>query len=150
MFAESLERLRTSQNPRNIGWAEGDVICKIAKRQDTWEWKELECLGLAVLSLTNLLRIGGTWTVSSPADGKLCFMGEKPCSGEDDQDLGPWPSRGMRFIKEERQKRGVAENRPRGGVGTRALQVALSAARILGHANYPPFTTQTCAFCRLL
>ena len=64
MFAESLERLRVSRNPRNIRWAEGDVICKIAKRKDTWEWKELKCLGLAVLSLTNLLRIGEAWTVS--------------------------------------------------------------------------------------
>ena len=114
MFAESLERLRISRNPRNIRWVEGDVICKIAKRKDTSERKELNCLGLAVLSLTNLLRIGEAWTVSSPGDGKLCFMGEKSRSGEHDQDLGPWPSRWMRFIKEERQKRGVAEDRPHG------------------------------------
>ena len=114
MFAESLERLRISRNPRNIRWAEGDVICKIANRKDTWERKELECLGLAVLSLTNLLRIGEAWSVSSPGDGKLCFMGEKSRSGEHDQDLGPWPSRCMRFIKEERRKRGVAEDRSHG------------------------------------
>ena len=82
MFAESLERLRISRNPRNMRWAEGDIICRIAKRKDTWEWKELECLGLAVLSLTNLLCIGEAWTVSSPGDGKLCFLGEKSRSGE--------------------------------------------------------------------
>ena len=111
MFAEWLERLRISRNPRNIRWAKGDVICKIAKRKDTWEWKELECLGLAVLSPTNLLRIG---EASSPGDGKLCFMGEKSRSGERDQDLGPWLSRWMRFIKEEQQKRGVVEDRPHG------------------------------------
>ena len=55
MFVESLERLGISRNPRNIPWAEGDVICKIANRKDTWEWKELESLSLAVVSLTNLL-----------------------------------------------------------------------------------------------
>ena len=37
MFAESLERLRISRNPRNIRWAEGDVICRITKRKHTWE-----------------------------------------------------------------------------------------------------------------
>ena len=47
-----------------------------SERKDPWEWKELECLGLAVLLLTNLLRIGEAWTVSSPGDGKLCFLGE--------------------------------------------------------------------------
>ena len=128
MFAKSLERLTISRNPRNIRWAEGDIMYRIARRKDTWEWKELECLGLAVLSLTNLLRIGEAWTLSSPGDGKLCFLGEKSRSGEHDQDLGPWPSRWMRFIKEERHKHGVVEDgRPpswilvtrgsRGGVG---------------------------------
>ena len=48
MFAESPERLWISRNPRNIRWVEGDIICRIAKRKDTWEWRELECLGLAV------------------------------------------------------------------------------------------------------
>ena len=114
LFAKTLERLRISRNPRNIRWAEGDIICRIAKRRDTWEWKELECLGMAVLSLTNLLRIGEAWTISSLGDGKLCVMGEKSWSGEHKQDLGPLASRWMRFIKEERQKRGVAEDRPHG------------------------------------
>ena len=41
-------------------------------------------------------------------------MGEESHSGEHDQDLGPWPSRWMRFIKKERQKRGVAEDRLHG------------------------------------
>ena len=115
MFAAPLGRLRISRNPRNIRWAEEDIIYLIAKRKDTLEWKELECLGLAVLSLTNLLRIGEA-TVSSPGDGKLasCFLGEKLRSGEHDQDLGPWPSRWMHFIKEERHKHGVAEDRPHG------------------------------------
>ena len=57
IFAESLERLQISRNPRNIRWAEGDIICRAAKRKDMWEWKELECFGLAVLSL--LLEPGG-------------------------------------------------------------------------------------------
>ena len=69
---------------------------------------------MAVLSLTNLLRIGEAWTVSSPGDGKLCFMGEKSRGGDHEQDLRPWSSRWMRFIKEERQKRGVAKDRPQG------------------------------------
>ena len=89
-------------------------MCRITKRKDTWEWKELECLGLAVLSLMNLLRIGEAWTAASSGDGKLCFLDEKSRSGEHDQDLGPWPSRWMRFIKEEHHKRGVAEDRPHG------------------------------------
>ena len=139
MFAESLERLRISRNPRDIRWAEGDIICRIAKTKDTWEWKELECLGLAVLSLTNLLRIGGARTVSSPGDGKLCFMGEKSQSGEHDQDLGPWPSRWMRFIKEERQKHGVAEDRPHGYQSPADLEeawVALVAGSELEHYRW--------------
>ena len=79
-----------------------------------WEQKELECLALAVMSPTNLLRIGEAWTVSCPRDGKPCFMGEKSRSGDHDQDLGPLLSRWMRFIKEQRHKRGVAEDRPHG------------------------------------
>ena len=47
LFAEPVERLRILRNPRNIRWAEGDIICKITKRKATWEWKELECLGMA-------------------------------------------------------------------------------------------------------
>ena len=35
MFAESLERLRVSRNPRNIGWAEGHIICRITESKDT-------------------------------------------------------------------------------------------------------------------
>ena len=89
LFAESLERLRLSRN-------------------------ELECLGMAVPSPTNLLRIGEARTISLLGDSKLCFMGEKSRSGEDKQDLGPWASCWMRFIKEERQKCGVAEDRPHG------------------------------------
>ena len=64
---------------------------------------------MAVLSLTNLLRIGEAWTICSPRDDKLCVMGQKSRSGEHEQDLGPWASCWMRFRKEERQKRGVAE-----------------------------------------
>ena len=110
MVVESLERLKISRNPRNIRWAEGNIICRIAERKDTWEW----CLTMAVPSLTTLFGIGKVWTVSSPGNGTLCFMGEKSRSGEHEQDLGPWPSQWMRFIKEESQKRGVAEDRPHG------------------------------------
>ena len=101
LFAESLKRLGISRSPRNIRWAQGKIICRITKRKDTLEWKGLECLGMAVLSLTNLVRIGEAWTISSPGDGKLCFMGENSRSGEHEEELGPWPSRWMRFIKEE-------------------------------------------------
>ena len=65
-------------------------------------------------SLTNLLRVGEAWTISSPADGKACFVGEKSRWGDHEEDLGLWPSRGMRFIKEKRQKCGVALDRPHG------------------------------------
>ena len=71
--------------------------------------RALECPGMAVLSLTNLLCIGEAWTISSLGDGKLCFMGEKLRSGDHEQELGPWASRWMRFIKEERQKCGVGD-----------------------------------------
>ena len=89
MIAKSLKRLRILRNPRSIRWAEGDITCRIAKRKDLWEWKEFECLGMVVLSLTNMLRIGEAWTVSSPSDGKLCFMGEKSRGGEHEHDPGP-------------------------------------------------------------
>ena len=139
LFAESLERLRISRNPRNIRLAEGNIICRIAKRKHTWGWKELECLGTAVLSLTNLLRIGEAWTASSPGDGKLCFMGEKSRSGEHEQDLGPWPLRWMRFMKEDRQKRGVAEDRPHECQSSADLEeawVALVAGTELEHYRW--------------
>ena len=64
-------------------------MCRIAKRKDTWEWKELECLGIAILLLTNLLHIGEAWAVSSLCSGKLCFLGAKSRSGEHEQDLRP-------------------------------------------------------------
>ena len=64
----TLARLRNWRNPQNIRWAEGDIICKISRKKETWSWRELECMGIDVLSLTNLLRIGEAWTVSSPGD----------------------------------------------------------------------------------
>ena len=106
------------------------ILHMITKRKDTWEWKELECLGLAVLSLTNLLRIGEAWTVSSPGDGKLCFLGEKSRSGEH-----PRP----RAVEEERQKRGVAEDRPHGYQSPADLEeawVALVAGSDLEHYRW--------------
>ena len=86
--------------------------------------------------LTNLLRIGEAWTIFSPGDGKLCFMGDKSRSGEHEQDLGPQVSRWMRFIKEECQKRGVAEDRPHGDKSPADLEeawVALVAGTELEH-----------------
>ena len=41
-------------------------------------------------------------------------MGEKSPSGEHEQALGPWASHWMRFIKQDRQKHGVAAARPQG------------------------------------
>ena len=119
--------------------AKGNIVCRLAKRKDTWEWKELECLGMAVPTLTNLLRIGGAWTVSSLGDGERCFMGEKSRSGEHEQDLRPWPSRWMRFIKEEGHKRGVAEDRPHGYQSPTDLEeawVALVAGTELEHYRW--------------
>ena len=65
-------------------------------------------MGLAVLCLTNLLRVAEAWRISSPAHGKVCFVVEKLRRGDNEQDLGPWPSQWMRFIKEEQQTCGVA------------------------------------------
>ena len=54
-------------------------------------------------------------------------MGQKSRSGEHEQDFGPLPSRWMRFIKEERQKRGVAEDRPHGHQSSADLEEAWAA-----------------------
>ena len=81
-FAGSLERLRLPRNLNRIQWAEGDITYKIAKRKEIWEWKKLEFMELAVLSLTNLLRVGEAGTISWPADGKVCFVGEKSGRGD--------------------------------------------------------------------
>ena len=101
--------------------------------------KGARVLGLGCPIETNLLRIGEAWTVSSPGDGKLCFLGEMSRSGERDQNLWPWPSRWMRFIKEERQKRGVAEDRPHGYQSPAYLEeawVALVAGSELVHYRW--------------
>ena len=50
-------------------------------------------MGLVVLSLTNLMRVGEAKTISSPADGKVCFVGQKSRRGDHEQDLGPQPLR---------------------------------------------------------
>ena len=44
LFAGSLERLRLPRIPNNLRWVEGDIMCTIAKREEVWEWKELECM----------------------------------------------------------------------------------------------------------
>ena len=66
-------------------------------------------------------------------------MGEKSRSGKHEQDLGPWPSPWMRFIKEERHKRGVAEDRPHGYQSPADLEealVALVAGTELEHCRW--------------
>ena len=63
-------------------------------------------MGLAILSITNLLRVGEAFTVAKTGPGQMSFQGEKSRAGENTQDVGPWASRWLDFITREREKRG--------------------------------------------
>ena len=58
-------------------WAPADVIHNIAIRRRQFSWPEMECLALAVLSMSNLLRLGEAWSTSQNGPGKLVFKEEK-------------------------------------------------------------------------
>ena len=61
----------------------------MAKNRDEREWKELECLGVAVISFTDLLQVDEAWSVGRPEDGGIKFEGHWSRRAENTQDLGP-------------------------------------------------------------
>ena len=78
----------------------------MAAGKEKFTWPEMECLGLAALSLCNLLRIGKAWIAHRSGLGQLVFQGEKSRQGVQVQDVGPWADRWLRFLDEERRRRG--------------------------------------------
>ena len=82
------------------------MLYEVAAGKEKFTWPEMECLGLAALSLCNLLRIGEAWTAHRSGLGQLVFQGEKSRQGVQVQDVGPWADRWLRFLDEERRRRG--------------------------------------------
>ena len=78
----------------------------MAAGKGTFTWPEMECIAPAALSLSNLLRIGEVWTTHRSGLGQLVFQGEKSRPGVQVQDVGPWAERWLRFLDEERRRRG--------------------------------------------
>ena len=78
----------------------------MAAGKGTFTWPEMECIALSALSLCNLLRIGEAWTAHRSGLGQLLFQGEKSRPGLQVQDVGPWAERWLRFLDEERRRRG--------------------------------------------
>ena len=73
MFAGAMKRLRVLANPENIRWAQADILCKVAKGKDERGWKELEFLGLAGISFTNLVQVREAWFLGRWEDGGIKF-----------------------------------------------------------------------------
>ena len=106
IFSKSLEKLRTKKNSRRIQWSPSGILFEVAAGKGTFTWPEMECIALAVLSLCNLLRIGEARTAHRSGLGQLVFRGEKSRPGIKVQDVGPWADRWLRFLDEERRRRG--------------------------------------------
>ena len=64
------------------------------------------CLGLALLGITNLLRVGEVFTVAKAGPAKMSFQGQKSRAREDTQDVAPWASRWLGLITKKRERRG--------------------------------------------
>ena len=106
IFSKSLEKLRTKKNSRRIQWSPSRILYEVAAGKGTFTWPEMECIALAALSLCNLLRIGEAWTAHLSGLGQLVFRGEKSRPGIQVQDVGPWADMWLRFLDEERRRRG--------------------------------------------
>ena len=106
IFAKSLEKLRQKKNGRRIQWSPSRILYEVAAGKGTFTWPEMECIALAALSLCNLLRIAEAWTAHHSGLGQLVFQGEKSRPGVQVQDVGPWAERWLRFLHEERRRRG--------------------------------------------
>ena len=116
IFSKSPEKLRTKKNNRRIQWSPSGILYEVAAGKGKFTWPEMECIALAALSLCNLLRIGEEWTAHRSGLGQLVFRGKKSRPGIQVQDVGPWADRWLRFLDEERRRRGgngaVAYNLP--------------------------------------
>ena len=106
IFAKSLEKLQRKKNSRRVQWSPSGILYEVAAGKEKFTWPEMECLGLAALSLCNLLRIGEAWTAHRRGLGQRVFQGEKSRQGVQVQDVGPWADRWLRFLDEERRRRG--------------------------------------------
>ena len=104
IFAKSLEKLQQKKNFRRIQWSPSRILYEVATGKGKFTWPEMECIAPAALSLCNLLRIGEAWTAHRSGLGQLVFQGEKSRPGV--QDGGPWAERWLRFLEEERRRRG--------------------------------------------
>ena len=109
MFAESLDKSRISRNLRHIPRAEGDIICKISKRKDTWEWKELQCLGLDVLLLTGKPRRSQHVEMANSASWARSRIVVNMTKTS-----GHGRHAGCGSSRKSAKKRGVVEDRPHG------------------------------------
>ena len=107
IFLKSLEKLRTKKNSRRIQWSPSGILYEVAAGKGTFTWPEMECIALAALSLCNVLRIGEAWTAHRSGLGQLVFRGiPRSRPGIQVQDVGPWADRWLRFLDEERRRRG--------------------------------------------
>ena len=106
IFTKSLEKLREKKNSRRMQWSPSGILYEVAAGKENFTWPEMECIALAALSLCNLLRIGEAWTAHRSGLGQLVFQGEKSRPGVQVQDVGPWAERWLRFLDEERRRRG--------------------------------------------
>ena len=104
IFTKSLEKLRQKKNSRRIQWSPSGILYEVAA--GTFTWPEMECIAPAALPLCNLLRIGEAWTAHRCGLGQLVFQEEKSRPGVQVQDVGPWAERWLRFLDEERRRRG--------------------------------------------
>ena len=104
IFAKSLEKLQQKKNFRRIQWSPSRILYEVATGKGNFSWPEMECIAPAALSLCNLLRIGEAWTAHRSGLGQLVFQGEKSRPGA--QDVGPWAETWLRFLEEERRRRG--------------------------------------------
>ena len=106
IFAKSMEKNRRKKNSRPVRWSPSRILYEVAAGKGKFTWPEMECLGLAALSLCNLLQIGEAWTAHRSGLGQLVFQGEKSRQGVQVEDVGPWADRWLRFLDEERRRRG--------------------------------------------
>ena len=77
IFVKGLEKLRKKRADPWVHWAPFDVIYDITVRKQQFTGPEIECLALAVLCVSTLLRLGEAWSAYRVGLGKLVFTGEK-------------------------------------------------------------------------
>ena len=81
IFAKSLEKLQRKKSSRQVQWSPSGILYEVAVGKEKFTLPEMECLGLAALSLCNLLRIGKAWIAHRSGLGQLVFQGQKSQQG---------------------------------------------------------------------